>query len=131
MKIAAAKGWSRRVVIPADESKRIKASLTVPPCKGMGANIEWGNEGMPHGRRVVIPDDQDFRTNREKVQYCILLCCQERRTICNRFSFLAVRNDGPPITSFVIYRPLRGKNNNRIIAIPMVVIKVAQSNYEL
>ena len=44
-----------------------------PSLQRDGANIEGGNVGMPHGRRVVIPDDQDFRTNHEKVLYGILL----------------------------------------------------------
>jgi len=43
---------------------------------------------MPHGRRVVIPDDQDFRTNYEE---------------CNMASFLAVRNDGLSAIDFLAW----------------------------
>ena len=60
--------------------KKIEVPLTeanfrvlLQPLQREGSEHQMVNVGMPHGRRVVIPDDQDFRTNHEKVLYGILL----------------------------------------------------------
>ena len=42
------------------------SEVLLQPLQREGSEHQMVNVGMPHGRRVVIPDDQDFRTNHEK-----------------------------------------------------------------